>query len=58
MQLLIHLIANSSAAERVPVATPTGLNAKRAFFAGFFNESRRIKVPKPYSKESISSGTF
>ena len=26
--------------------------------AGFFNESRRTKVPKLYSKESMSSGTF
>ena len=24
----------------------------------FFNESRRTKVPKPYSKESMSNGTF
>ena len=27
-------------------------------FCVFFNESRRTKVPKPYSKESMSSGTF
>ena len=40
---------------RRAVATPTGLNAKTAFF---FNESCRTKVPKPYSKESMSSGTF
>ena len=40
---------------RRAVATPTGLNAKMAVF---FNESRRTKVPKPYSKESMSNGTF
>ena len=27
-------------------------------FCVFFNESRRTKVLKPYSKESMSSGTF
>ena len=33
----------------------TSICARSAFF---FNESRRTKVPKLYSKESMSSGTF
>ena len=33
----------------------TSIGTRSAFF---FNESRRTKVPKLYSKESMSSGTF
>ena len=43
IQLIIHLIANSSAAERVPVATPTGLNAKTTFFAFFSLKAAELK---------------
>ena len=35
IKLLINLIAHSSAAEQVPVATPTGLNAHTEFFLRF-----------------------
>ena len=34
------------------------ITSHRYLFCDFFNESRRTKVPKPYSKESMSSGTF
>ena len=33
----------------------TSIGTRSAFF---YNESRRTKVPKLYSKESMSSGTF
>ena len=33
----------------------TSIGTRSAFF---FNESRRTKVPKLYSKESMSSGIF
>ena len=46
--LLIHVIANSSAAAK----------RENGAFCVFFNESCRTKVPKPYSKEGMSSGTF
>ena len=51
--MLIHLIANSSAAYRAKREHGVKLR-----FLRFFNESRRTKVPKPYSKERMSSGTF
>ena len=50
--------------DRVPVITiimmfvliiVTSIGTRSAVF---FNESRRTKVPKLYSKESMSSGTF
>ena len=31
---------------------------RKTAFLVFYNESRRTKVPKPYSRESMSSGTF
>ena len=43
---------------RRAVGTPTGLNEQTTFFAGFSMKAAELKVPKPYSKESMSNGTF
>ena len=43
------------ASVKAEIIRDTSIGTRSAFF---FNESRQTKVPKLYSKESMSSGTF
>ena len=52
---LCAAIAVNNNNNNIIIINITSICTRSAFF---FNESRRTKVPKLYSKESMSSGTF
>ena len=43
--MIITLFSFAAAEERVPVATPTGLNAQMQFFAFFVMKAAELKCP-------------
>ena len=43
--MIITLFSFAAAEERVPVATPTGLNAQTQFFAFFVMKAAELKCP-------------